>query len=41
VELNMEDIGAFTAIYERIEGRWLMATCPGLSGAITQDRNLD
>lgn len=31
----------FTAIYERVEDGWWMASCPEIPGAITQGETLD
>lgn len=31
----------FTAVYERVEGGWWMASCPEIPGAITQGKTLD
>lgn len=31
----------FTAVYERGDDGWILATCPEVPGAITQGRNIE
>ena len=37
----MEKFDGFTAIYERGEDGWIVVTCPEISGAISQGRDME